>query len=120
MNQSQAKEWLPLIQALAEGKTAQRVTADLDNSTANWLDIKNLQLDFDTLDRINPCFYRIKPEPKKQWCRMYLVKGAIGNSGECFYSAIAKNGHIRELDDVEKSPIFVRWLTDRIEYELPE
>ena len=67
-----------------------------------------------------PCAEPAKPEPKKQWCRMYLVKGVIGNSGECFYSAIALNGHIRELEDVEKNPIFVRWLTDRIEYELPE
>ena len=117
MNQSQAKEWLPLIQALVEGKTLQRVRSkDFGFATA-WYDIKEeSHLDF----RLPTSCYRIKPEPKKQWCRMYLVKGVIGNSGECFYSAIAKNGHIRELEEVEKSPIFVRWLTDRIEYELPE
>lgn len=120
MNQSQAKEWLPLIQALAEGKAIQRVTADLDNSTANWLDIKNLQLDFDTLDRINPCFYRIKPEPKKQSCRMFLVKSRVAKIGDPFYTAIAWNSEVTEIEDVESSPIFVRWLTERIEYELPE
>jgi len=110
MNKSNAKDYLPLVQALAEGKTIQMRYAD-----KIWRDVDHIDIVSVDADR-----YRIKPEPKKQWCQMYLVKGTIGNSGECFYSAIAKNGHIRELEDVEKSPIFVRWLTDRIEYEIQE
>lgn len=109
MNKDTAKDYLPLVQALAEGKTIQVI-----NSDGSWTDLINFVMMEDASK------YRIKPEPKKQWCRMYLVKGVIGNTGECFYSAIALNGHIRELEDVEKSPIFVRWLTDRIEYTLPE
>ncbi len=111
-----AAEWIVIFQGIADGKTIQRVRSNGLSFATEWCDIQEeSQLDL----RLPASCYRIKPEPKKQWCRMYLVKGVIGNSGECFYSAIAKNGHIN-LDDVEKSPIFVRWLTGRIEYELPE
>lgn len=54
MNREQAKEMLPIIQALAEGKHIQ-----LKDRMGNWMDI-----DFINVELCNPNVYRIKPEPK--------------------------------------------------------
>ena len=54
MNREQAKELLPIIQALAEGKHIQ-----LKDRIGNWIDI-----DFINVELCNPNAYRIKPEPK--------------------------------------------------------
>jgi hypothetical protein len=54
MNRNQAKELLPFIQALAEGKPIQ-----LKDRIGNWMDI-----DFINVELCNPNVYRIKPELK--------------------------------------------------------
>lgn len=54
MNRQQAKEMLPIIQALSEGKHIQ-----LKDRIGNWMDI-----DFINVELCNPNVYRIKPEPK--------------------------------------------------------
>ena len=54
MNRQQAKDMLPIIQALAEGKHIQ-----LKDLTGNWIDV-----DFINIEICNPNYYRIKPEPK--------------------------------------------------------
>ena len=54
MNRQQAKDMLPIIQALAEGKHIQ-----LKDTIGNWMDI-----DFINVELCNPNAYRIKPEPK--------------------------------------------------------
>ncbi len=60
MNASNAKDYLPLVQALAEGKVIQIKTAD------GWEDLKG---------EISLCFgpdqYRIKPEPREIWVNHY-------------------------------------------------
>ena len=53
MTREEAKELLPLIKALAEGKTIQ-----LKRDTNIWVDIKNPAFN------MKPSDYRIKPEPK--------------------------------------------------------
>ena len=53
MTREEAKELLPIIQALAEGKTIQ-----LKRDTNIWADIKNPAFN------MKPSDYRIKPEPK--------------------------------------------------------
>ena len=53
MNRKQAKDMLPIIHALAEGKHIQ-----LKDKTGNWMDI-----DFINVELCNPNIYRIKPEP---------------------------------------------------------
>lgn len=109
MNKDNASKWIGLGSAMLQGKTIQLL------SHGAWRDIAVLNtVSFD------PESYRIKPEPKKQSCRMYLVKSTIAKTGEPFYTAIASNSNVREIDDIESSPIFVRWLTDVIEYEIPE
>ncbi len=54
MNRQQAKDMLPIIQALAEGKHIQ-----LKDRIGNWMDI-----DFINVELCNPNVYRIKPDPK--------------------------------------------------------
>ena len=54
MNRNQAKNMLPIIQALAEGKHIQ-----LKDKIGNWMDI-----DFINVEICNPNIYRIKPESK--------------------------------------------------------
>lgn len=54
MTREEAKDMLPIIQALAEGKHIQ-----LKDKTGNWMDI-----DFINVELCNPNVYRIKPEPK--------------------------------------------------------
>lgn len=54
MNREKAKSFLPLIQALAEGKTIQM----LDENN-NWIDSLFINVEYDS-----PEVYRIKPEPK--------------------------------------------------------
>lgn len=59
MNKDNAKDYLPLVQALAEGKTVQINVGT--KSEPDWRDRTELAW-------VNaPCSYRIKPEPQKFW-----------------------------------------------------
>lgn len=53
MTREEAKEFLPIIQAFAEGKTIQ-----VQENEGYWRDADVLHFNYDT------CRYRIKPEPK--------------------------------------------------------
>lgn len=54
MNKENAKDFLPFVQALAEGKTIQCAASD-----GTWVDMENLAF------YNKPSSYRIKPEPLK-------------------------------------------------------
>lgn len=103
MNKDNARDYLPLVQALAEGKTIQ-----FKESNNEWFDVEfpNFMLDFNR--------YRIKPEPKKQSFRVALFKD--------HKESIYYHDTTEKVNDkiIERTTNFVRWLTDRIEYELPE
>ena len=152
MNKDNARDYLPLVKALAEGKTIEI------KRSSGWHEIKSI----DTLEippsmlRIKPngkeaaliglselaesfdkaqkefarigvalkaaqgdCkdfelvakgIERIKPEPKKDWIRLVLHKNEI----------MPIENESDEIRYGEKHTNFVRWLTDRIEYELPQ
>lgn len=106
MNQEQAKAWLPLVQAVADGKTIQ-----IKPLKGIWQDCR---IDFsdDTVDNIEVDRFRIKPEPKKSWYRVAKMDAAVG------ICEIAN--HIEDEINISGRVEFVCWLTDRIEYELPE
>lgn len=53
MNAQNANKYLPLVQALADGKTVQ-----YHHSNGDWIDINESSFDG------NPAHYRIKPEPR--------------------------------------------------------
>src|SRR5574343_1381829 len=114
MNQEQAKAWLPLIQAAAEGKTLQKAIYKFAQDSQG-KDIYKWSDDFYELKELfslNLGYIRIKPEPKKQWYRVALLKSSCGH----VWTDTIKG----RIEQIEKEPQFVRWLTDRIEYELPE
>lgn len=60
MTKETAKEYLPLVQALAEGKLQQRKVIDGVWVDA-WMDCEGTN--FDQPSR----FYRVKPEPRRFW-----------------------------------------------------
>ena len=126
MNKEQAKAWLPLIQAVAEGKTLQLKHRSLNANTGTrdsprfqWKDYEGqfVGLLADVIDE-----FRIKPEPKKQSFRVALLEFDVRDFGAAnkknVYVASAVEGG--KCDDLSKQSNFIRWLTDRIEYELPE
>lgn len=98
MNKDNAKDYLPLVQALAEGKTIQCMAY----GATQWNDIASPAWD------MLPARYRIKPEPVKGWYRVALFKGDVTWSVD--NETAEKN--------FGGSNGFVRWLTDRIEYEV--
>lgn len=111
MNQEQAKAWLPLIQAVAEGKTIEVKSHSSDSQ--GWTDCTRYLLAvIESGVSVNDV--RIKPEPKKQSYRVALIKNMTGHFVPCAVHDKAAEGSF------ERSSGFVRWLTDRIEYELPE
>lgn len=68
MNASNAKDYLPLVQALAEGKVIQGYF-EIDQL---WRDIVELRFDAPTSQ------YRIKPEPREVWVNEY-PSGRLGD-----------------------------------------
>lgn len=103
MNQSNAKDFLPLVIALSEGKTIQR-NAYTKSEYGIWENTSELNCN------LPPENYRIKPE--SLWFRVALL-----NYGEPEIHVISKNNLYTE-ESLEQDPSFVRWLTDRIEYEI--
>ena len=65
MNKSNAKQYLPLVQALAEGKTIQYKRS----VESDWVDMANTNFIY------APTRYRIKPEriKKKMWYKKGMV-----------------------------------------------
>ncbi|WP_426355634.1 hypothetical protein ACN9MD_09575 [Stenotrophomonas maltophilia] len=61
MNKDNAKDYLPLVQALAEGKVIQF------NDGSRWRDLGSGHISWDYAAK----FYRIKPEPREIWVRRH-------------------------------------------------
>lgn len=67
-----------------------------------WRDIKEPSF----LDSVD---YRVKPTPKMAWYRVAETK-----HGTCTANMKRSEG------EIDQAPYFIRWLTDRIEYEVTE
>lgn len=112
MNKENAKDYLPLVQALAEGQIIQ-IKILRNGAAAIWTDDE--EPDFN----VAPDLYRIKPQ--KQWARLALLK-----DDKEYFSGRADKDFGKSDNEIISSleshycADFVRWLTDRIEYELPE
>lgn len=65
MNASNARDYLPLVQALADGKVIQYRYQKSDKSYA-WMDLESC-VDF----CMSADCYRIKPEPRNIWVNRY-------------------------------------------------
>jgi len=80
MTKDNAAQFLPLVQALAEGKTIQFNSGTSDNP--QWGDVEDLYFDG------NPDDYRVKPEPREWEIRFnqdgsaWVVSGHTTTAGE--------------------------------------
>lgn len=104
MNKATAHLYLPLVQALADGELQIKWPEDAD-----WQDCTPCsRVEFD----MPPECYRRKPKPKMSWYRVAEMKT---------YTALAASGFGQaKEEEIEISPEFVCWLTERIEYEAKE
>lgn len=65
MNKDTARDYLPLVQALSEGKVIQYKYQKSDKSY-EWMDLES------SVDFCMPAdFYRIKPEPREVWINRF-------------------------------------------------
>ena len=104
MNRDNAHLYLPLVQALADGRTIEI----FDSFTGEWEPDIYPMFVGDVKD------YRIKPEPKTAWYRVGQARG-IKNNVDCF-CVTEKDGE----NCWENLPNFIRWLTERVTYEVTE
>ena len=99
MNKDNAAQFLPLVQALAEGKTIQYQMAD-----GRWEDRKSPEFTSD------PQCYRIKPEPKKPL--EFDLWIAFNDEGRlCHYT----NADMSKIKDSEWRKIKVREVVEEVE-----
>lgn len=98
MTKEMAKRWLPLIQALANGKELQVITLPDSTMKSQWSDLPPEGVNFAWC----PDHYRVKPEPKDYW----LVSRSLTAPWLVFYNeANAMNAktdgaevvHVREV-----------------------
>jgi hypothetical protein len=64
MNKDSAKDYLPLVQALAEGKSLQ-YNVNRSDEAPKWVDREDFTFDEPATE------YRIKPEPREIWVNHY-------------------------------------------------
>lgn len=74
MNKDNAKDYLPLVHALAEGKLIQ-VNITFPSKEEKWRDIGCGDVEF----CYPPAAYRIKPQPKELWVNRYPNGVNAGN-----------------------------------------
>lgn len=101
MNKDNAHLYLPLVQALAEGKTIQ-FKRSVENSP--WCDCMGSEFSFGD----SPEKYRIKPEPKTAWYR--VAESTLG---------LMLCNNERDESLIEHNPGFKRWF-ERVTYEVTE
>lgn len=104
MDKSNAHLFLPLVVAMAEGKTIQ-VNHSLREG-GNWVDSDCVY--FNSL----PKYYRIKPEIETAW---YRVAEYHWNGKE---KRVALASTVEEEKSYSECKTFIRWLTERITYEV--
>lgn len=99
-----------ILRAIADGKQVQR-RVGIDK----WCDVdRNYALYYirEATMHLGHTDLRIKPEPKKE--RYRVAEMRIPSTAHN-YTTTADDGH-----GLERSPNFIRWLTDWIEYEVSE
>lgn len=120
MNQEQqlANKLISLIQAVADDKNLQMERERFQGNSPDFREWCDVDLDY-LLHRFNreglrfDCI-RIKPKPKNKSYRIALIKDTMGNFAACAVQ------HEAEEEIFKRTIGFICWLTDRIEYELPE
>jgi hypothetical protein len=104
--QEKAKKTSELYAAWAEGKTLQWYCNQYDK----FIDAEFVKCPKNIC--VGSVIWRIKPATKKQWYRVALIKDSCDE-----VCTDTVNNYIAEKI-TGTSPEFVKWLTDRIEYEV--
>jgi hypothetical protein len=86
MNAQNAAQFLPLVQALADGKMIQ------EHNVLKWVDLKNPQFTRE------PDCYRVKPEPR-EFSVILCNDGCIRDARICFDCAQSQSFRVREILD---------------------
>jgi hypothetical protein len=86
MNKDDAKDFLPLVQALADGKTIQFCPSPLDE----WRNIE--RMDTKTW---SPSHFRVKPEPR-EWDMWITPKGVLTTNSDML---MRESIRVREILD---------------------
>lgn len=92
MNKGTAKEYLPLVQALADGRVIEH------KGRAGWYTADEPSFDFP------PDQYRIKPEPKEVWFNRYehgVTHGPYGSKEEAENNAANFATQVRYREVIE-------------------
>lgn len=102
--QEKARSVAELLAAWADGKALQFISSVLDGGV--WSDYKDSTIPVNLIySNINN--WRIKPNVKKEWCRIAFLNDA---------SLVIAHNETQEIFWSERVK-FLRWITDRIEYE---
>jgi hypothetical protein len=91
MNKQNAHQYLPLVQALAEGKTIQI------QMNAGWMDVSH---DVDLRWDLPPESYRIKPEPREWTGKIIDTRWSCKGIGEFSICFRGDMGSIPELNEI--------------------
>lgn len=102
MNKENAAQYLPLVQALADGKTIQ-----VNHAFGEWIDCFEVKLAGE------PENYRIKPEPRKSWYRV----AEFGDHGKVWVITCCEGFPESEAS---RGEFFKRWLTDKIYFDVTD
>jgi len=106
--QEKARKAAELLTAWSDGKKIQILSAQ------GWIDYTLEQQPTVSSNHLNE--WRLKPEPVKQWYRVALFRKGMIRKMKC--DAFIANDRDTEFS-FENHFDFVKWITDRIEYELP-
>lgn len=89
MTRDNAKDYLLLVQALADGKTLQELYS------GSWVDLPYVEFSFE------PAHYRIKPEPREFWINTYprysCVHATKEDANNATASGLTETIHVREV-----------------------
>lgn len=101
MNFKEIKELLPILEAIAAGKTIQHNAKSNKGSPDGWIDISE-----DAIFPLVDMDYRVKPEPREFWLRINDNQQIVG------YGWIEGNDPLPIAGGIKKETIRVREVLD--------
>ena len=108
--QEKARKAAELLVAWADGKKIERLAFFSNIKDQVFVDYKNNEAP--EINSLNVECWSIKPEPIKQWYRVAIFK----YHGD-FITNVADNES--EENSYKENKHFFKWITERIEYEVP-
>ena len=108
--QEKARKVAELLTAWADGKKLQHLAFFSQIKDQIFIDYKDNMLP--EINSSNIECWRVKPEPKKQWYQLALMKDSMN----VFHISVVNNENHKRM--IKTSDFFVKWFTNVIEYEV--